>query len=701
MTPTPPTLPVEPARKTGIGVVSIIWIIPIFALIVALSVAWQSYNDRGSLIEISFADGAGISERETELRFRDVTVGMVEDVHFSESLDRVVASVRVDKNVASFIDVSASFWIVQPEISAAGITGLDTVLSGVYIEGSWDADIGAPATQFEGRDTVPLFRSGQSGLEIVLRTAPGGSMTDDAPITFRGIEVGRIGKASISELGDYAVAEAIIYDPHSRLISSATRFWDTTGFTFSVGPTGAELDFTSIATLLGGGVTFDTFVSGGTPANDGHIFDIYPGDTEARNSLFTEAEVETLQLQVVFNENISGLEVDSPVEINGLNIGRVQSVLGVIDESTYGDNRVRMNVILAIQPARLGMQREVTAEAALVFFADAVSTGLRAQLANDSLLTGGLKVDLVQTRDRNSGAMLYPGDAMIMDEDTLPQIPSIDSDLADATATVEGFITRVDNLPIEELLGAAIGFLESAEALVANEDLQQTPADLRALVGDISGIVGSDDAQLLLVNLNAGVTRFEALMADIQQAELMNSLNNALNNASAAADAVIVSVDGVPALLAQIQAVAAKAEAVPLDTLGEELTNLIAATSSILDQPAARELPQDLGDALAEINATLTELRNGGAVANFNATLGSARDAADAVAASTNELPALAARMRAVLDQAGQTIAGYNEGQTLTREAQSALRDISSAAEALESLARLLERNPDALIRGR
>ena len=154
-------------------------------------------------------------------------------------------------------------------------------------------------------------------------------------------------------------------------------------------------------------------------------------------------------------------------------------------------------------------------------------------------------------------------------------------------------------------------------------------------------------------------------------------------------------------MLDQIRAVAAKAEAVPLDTLSDELTNILTATTGILDQPSARALPQDLGDALAEINATLAELREGGAVANINATLGSARNAADAVAASTADLPALAARMRAVLDQANQTIAGYDEGEILTREVQSTLRDISGAAEALESLARLLERNPDALIRGR
>lgn len=694
MTEMPPPLPIETSRPKKVSRVSIVWIIPVIAFVIALSVAWQNYNDRGSLIEIRFPDGAGITERETELRFRNVTVGLVEDVQFTDDLSEVSAMVRVDKDIAEFIDSSATFWIVKPELSARGVSGLDTVLSGVYIEGSWDADLGTQLYQFEGLSDAPIFRPGQRGIEIVLRTTPGGTMTDDSPITFRGIEVGKIGKATISANGDYAVAEAIIYAPHDRLISTATRFWDTTGFSFSVGPGGAELDFTSIATLLGGGVSFDTFVSGGEPVQDGNAFDIHADESVARNSLFTEAEVETLQVRVVFDENISGLELNAPVEINGLKLGQVQSVLGVIDEDLYGDTRVRMNVVLAIQPSTLGMQREVTPEAALIFLEDAVANGLRAQLANASLLTGGLKVDLVQIRGDRS-------ETMLITDGSLPTIPSIESDLADAAGTVEGFITRINELPIEGLMTSAIRFLNSAENLVNNEDLQQTPADLRALVGNINGIVGSEDAQLLLVNLNASVTRFEAVLAEIQGEQVVASLNLALTAAATAADSATTSIEGLPALIDQIRAVAAKAEAVPLDMLSDDLSNLLGATAQILDQPTARALPQQLGAALEEINATLTELRDGGAVDNINATLGSARNAADAVAASTSDLPALAARMRVVLDQAAQTIAGYDQGQTLSREVQSTLRDISGAANALESLARLIERNPDALIRGR
>lgn len=694
MSETPPPVQVEKQSKPRLSRVSIVWIIPLLAIVIALAVAWQTYSERGPVIEIVFENGAGIAERETELRYRDVAVGIVEEVRFSKDLEAVVAAVRVDKDVADFIDVSASFWIVRPEVTARGVTGLDTVLSGVYIEGTWDSKPGTPQTRFDGLADAPLFRAGGGGLEIVLRTTPEGKMTDDSPITFRGIEVGRVGKASISPQGNYAVAEALIYEEHTRLISSASRFWETSGFTFSVGPQGAEIDFSSLATLVSGGLTFDTFVSGGDPVANGTVFEVYASEAEARNSLFQASEVETLEVRVVFDENVSGLAVDAPVEINGLKIGEVQNVLGVIDEEQFGDSRVRLSVVMAIQPARLGLQGDVTPESARAFLQERIENGLRARLTNASILTGGLKVDLTQvdeaepvTPDTSQGGLL--------------NIPTTESDIIDAAATVEGVVTRINNLPIEELLGSAIDFLDSAQALVANEDLQETPGEVRAILSEIRSIVASEEVKNIPVALNASATRLQSLLADIEESELADRLVAAVDAAAEAANGISTSVEGIPALVEQIQAVAAKAESLPVEELADQLTELAASAEAILDTDAARQLPADLGAALNEINATLAELREGGAVENLNATLGSARDAADAVATSAEDLPALVERLGNVLNQASVTIAGYNKGDTLSREAQAALRDISQAADALTSLARMLERNPSALIRGR
>ncbi len=694
MSDTPPPVKIVPAKTSGLSRFSFVWIIPILALAIALGVAWQAYNDRGPLVEIEFENGAGISKRETELRYRDITVGIVEDLEFAPDLSAVIASVRVDKTVAPYIDAASSFWIVRPELTTTGVSGLDTVLSGVYIEGSWDSDIGRAQSRFKGLEEAPLFVNGKDGLQIALRTTPGGNLTDNSPITFRGIEVGRVGKARISQEGTFAIAEAVIYEPHGALISPNTRFWDTSGFTFSVGPSGAEIDFSSVATLVGGGLTFDTFVSGGARVPDGTVFQVYADEAAARNSLFNASEVETLEMRVVFDENIAGLAVGAAVELSGLKIGEVESVTGVIDEEIFGDNRVRLNAVLAIQPARLGMQGEVSPEAALDFLSERVSQGLRARLASASLLTGGLKIELMQVDDA-------PLETVRTGNSNIPIIPATDSSISDAAASVEGVFNRINALPIEELLNSAIQFLDSAEAFVSNEDLRETPQDVRALLSDVRDIIASDDVQKIPATLNSAISRFEALLKQLEDQEVATRLVAAVDAAAEAAQGVTTSVEGVPALVSQIEAVAAKAESLPLEELTEQLATLTASANAVLDTDAARNLPADLGAALNEINKTLAELREGGAVTNINATLSSTRDAADAVAQSTQDLPKLVERIQGVLDQASATIAGYNKGETLGRDAQATLRDIAKAADAVASLARMLERNPSALIRGR
>ncbi|MEW9918026.1 MlaD family protein [Marimonas sp. MJW-29] len=689
-----PEVTVSPARKVFLSGASIVWIIPLLALVAALYVAWSSFNDRGPLIVIEFEQGAGIKSGETELRYRDITVGVVEKVGFTEGLEKVTASVRVDKDVAPFIDSSAVFWIVQPEVSAQGITGLSTVLSGVYIEGSWDDQPGPYMARFQGASQAPLIRPGQSGLELAFRTVANGQLTDNAPILYKGIEVGRMGRASIAPRGNFAIVEALIYEEHRHLINQSTRFWDVSGFSVNIGPAGAAIDFSSVATLVGGGVTFDTFVSGGGPVQDGMIFEVFPDKESARSSLFNASSVDPLEISVIFDDNISGLAVGAPVELAGLKIGEVSALNGIVDVDQFGDSRVRLNANLSIQPARLGLQGEVTAAAALSFLQSRVTEGLRARLASASLLTGGLKVEMVIVPEAPAAELASP-------DGGLPIMPTTANETSDAAATVEGVFTRINNLPIEELLNSAITFLDSAEAFISSEDLRNTPTDLRELLADLQGLVTSEDVQNIPVSLNATLARVEGLVAELEEQRVVAELSRALDSAAKAASAVETSVAGVPELVAQIEAVAAKADGLAVEELFAELTALTKSIDEIVGTEDAVALPRSLNRALDEVNFTLQELREGGAIDNVNRTLASARNAADSIAVSSQDLPQIVERLTQLFNQAGRTIEGYNRGEELTRSAQSALRDIQKAADALASLARTIERNPNSLLLGR
>ncbi|WP_412504792.1 intermembrane transport protein PqiB [Roseovarius sp. SYSU LYC5161] len=691
----PPEAPVEPARRGLLDRISIVWIVPAVALAVVLAIAAQTYLDRGPLVEISFENASGVKPGTTELRYRDVTVGLVEEVYFTDGLDRVLVSVRLEQEVAPYVDADAEFWVVRPQVTTQGVRGLNTVLSGVYIEGVWDNEAGGAVERFEGLPDAPLNRAGQDGLRLTLRASGKATVTENAPILYRGITVGRVGKPTISADGSTAEAEALIFAPHDRLINDATRFWDASGFSFSLGAGGAALDFSSVAALVSGGIAFDTMVSGGGPAQAGDNFTIFADEAAARASIFAGDDGETVTLTAVFEDNVAGLSVDSPVELNGIAIGRVSALSGIMDPESFGDSRVRLAATLAIRPRRLGLDGETGTQAALDFLRGRIAEGLRARLATDSILTGGLKVELVDVGNGEAPATMPgdgPGDLTV---------PTTQSDIADVSATAEGVFERINALPVEDVMARAITLMENANRLITDADTRAVPGSLNGLLADARGVIGAPEVQALPARLDAVVGEFEALGARFSRAQLVMRLEDVLDEAAQAARGVNTAVAGVPDLVERLDAVAAKAEAVEIEAAAEELSSLLDAARTLLSGEDTRALPGRLNSALTELAAILSQLREGNVVENARTTLESASDAADTFAAAGSDLPGLIAEAENVLAQARRTLEGYEAGGGLARDTRAALAEVQRAAKAVASLARAIERNPSSLLRGR
>ncbi|MFV0360776.1 intermembrane transport protein PqiB [Tropicimonas sp.] len=698
MTDDIPETPIEPARRSLKDRVSVVWLVPLGALLIALGIAWHSYQQRGALIEITFHNASGISAGQTQLRYREVTVGTVEQVTFSEDLSNVVVHVRVDKDIESFVDTDASFWVVRPEVSTRGVTGLDTVLSGVYIEGSWDGVPGELARHHTGLETAPIATLDQDGRAIVLRSPTGKGLNEGTPILFKGLEVGRIGAPRLGPDGITVEAPAFIYAPHDALMSTQSRFWNTSGVSFSLGAGGASVDFASLASLITGGVSFETVVSGGAPVENGDTFTVYDNQDAARTSLFEgESQGMRVELSVVFEENVTGLAVGAPVTLRGLEIGEVAAISGKVDPDMFGDDRVRLIVVLSIRldDLQLGDDTDTTDENAIMdFFEKAVAEGTRARLARGSILTGGLKIEIVEFRDA-------PPAVFQRDAKPFPILPSVPADLPPMSATAEGLLKRVNDLPVEELLKSAIDFMDNASRLVASDDIQRIPSDVSGLIDDVRGVVASEQVQALPEQLSTIVTEMQMVLADLRERDAIAALVEAVDEASQAADDVSLAVEGVPELIDDLRAIAAKAEAMDLETLMGRVTSLVASADALIDSDSTRALPASLSQALDELGATLSELRAGGTVENVNATLASTRDAADALATASADLPGLVNRTEAVLSEAEQALSTLSDAGALNRETQATMREVTRAAEAVRSLARMLERKPNALITGR
>ncbi|UWQ29035.1 MlaD family protein [Leisingera sp. M523] len=692
-TPEPAPMTLSAQRLSPWRNLSLVWLVPLAALAVSLGVAWKAYSDRGVLISITFDNASGIAANETTVRYRDVVIGQVEEVGFAEDLSKVSVWARIDKEIAPYLDQDAAFWVVRPEVSARGISGLSTVLSGVYIEGAWDQDQGSAEISFEGADRPPLVQPGRGGRRITLRTNDGRMISEGAPVLFRGIEVGRLERPRLTVSGNSIVVDAFIEAPHDRRINSATRFWDSSGFSVSIGASGLSLDVDSIASLVAGGIEFDTVFDGGRPVSSGAVFDIHPDEAAARRTAFARSLTGGVAVSVAFGESVAGLTSGAAVRLGGVKVGEVSSLNAAI-QSVSDEAEVRLVAKLLLEPSLMGLPPGAGETEVLDFLEQAAAGGLRARLAAAGLFSSELIVELV-TLEKAEPALFN------RDAEPFPELPSAPSDLPDFTATAEGALERISELPVEELMAQAIATLASIEALASADSTRQAPVAAVALLEDTRALVADPETRALPGELRAAVADLRTILSELQQGKAVAHLTAALEQGGRAASSLAAAADELPALVSDFRSLAAKANALEAEELIRSASQLMKSADNMIDSEGARSLPPTLTSALDELRLTLAELRSGGLVSNANATMASARGAADAVAAAAEGLPALSVRLERLAAQSEALITTYGARSTFNSETLDALREFKSAARSVSQLARKIERHPNSLLFGK
>ena len=115
-------------ESRGIQILTTIWLVPFLAMIIALWLAFQYYTKIGPTIEISFKSNAGLIANQSQIKLRDVTVGMVTKISLSDDGKGVVVQAQMNREVASYLNNKAKFWIVHPDVGSHGVSGLDSLL---------------------------------------------------------------------------------------------------------------------------------------------------------------------------------------------------------------------------------------------------------------------------------------------------------------------------------------------------------------------------------------------------------------------------------------------------------------------------------------------------------------------------------------------------------------------------------------------
>lgn len=483
--------PGQAVIKTRRLSVSLVWIVPIVAVLVGISLVVNSVMQEGPTITVTFDTGSGLTANKTDVKYRNVVIGHVTEVALSKDQKSVDATIKLAKEAESFTREDSQFWVVRPRIGAGGVSGIDTLLSGDYI----GADIGQANTRvkrFKGLENPPPITYGEPGKRFTLHSRDLGSLDIGSPIYFRRIPVGQVVAYALDADGKGVNIEVFVHAPNDAYVTENTRFWNASGIDIDVGANGFAVKTESLSSILVGGIAFRApdYSPNDQPAAEKKSFELFDDQQTALAPPNGKAQFLSLR----FDQALRGLRVDAPVEFQGVEIGKVVAINLDFDPEKRS---FPVDVGILIYPQRLGLahtkmlkalHHDPNDEAAGIrLMGSFIEHGLRAQARTGNLLTGQLYISLD----------FYPkAEKVAFDPTTRPvSIPTIPGSFEQLQEQLQAMVDKISKLPVERIAGNLDSNLVELRKVLAQFNTKTLPS-VETTLTDVSKTLQSASSTL-------------------------------------------------------------------------------------------------------------------------------------------------------------------------------------------------------------
>ncbi|MBS1212421.1 MAG: pqiB [Proteobacteria bacterium] len=478
--------------------ISLIWLIPLVALVIGLWLAYKTLSEEGPTVTIIFKDAGGLEAGKTKIKYKEVEVGTVETVVLSEDLSQVVVTAKLDKHVESQLGKDTKFWVVEPQLGLGGVSGLDTLIAGHYIAVEFSK--GKSTRKFIGLDRAPKISADTPGRHFMLMADYAGSLTDGTPVYFHDIQVGRVVDVKLADDRRSVLVDIFVNAPHDQLVHEGSRFWLTSGLEASMNSQGFTFKVGSLLSLLGGGISFytpDLDDPKSKSSEAGARFYLYKDYA----SIAEGTHFYRVPFMMHFDDSVRGLSTGAPVELKGIRVGEVTYIKFVFDPQTQ---KFRIPVFFDIDADRIfslpdfkKFQESHKAELAAgrrPVFENLVERGLRGRLKTGSLLTGQLYVDLDFYPDSPPKTLIYGGEQ--------PEIPTLPSLAEELQTTATEIMQKLKRIPFDKIGEELLGTSQGANRLLNSPDLKQAVQSLNLALLDVHQLAQTADREVVTLAAN-------------------------------------------------------------------------------------------------------------------------------------------------------------------------------------------------------
>lgn len=478
--------------------VSPIWIVPIVALLIGLWLIYDNYTKAGKQITLSMTNAEGIEAGKTKIKVHSVDIGQVEQVTLSEDLGHIEVIARITPKAEPMLVKDTQLWVVKPRIGLEGISGLNTVISGAYIElqpGKSEEE----TDQFNVLDQPPISLNGAKGVHVNLIGKVGNALRVGDPVTYQGLRVGRVVSAVFDPKQRQMKHELFIEHPYDVLVTENSRFWTTVGIDVKLDSEGFKANIPTVESLIAGGVSFGHADDRpmGKPVISETTFELYANEDAARQQIYDQF----IEYVLLVDDTVRGLSKGAPVEFRGLRIGTVISVPWKFNSpERKKDFRYAIPVLIHLEPGRLAENGKADLQEWKDKMHHMLQRGLHATLKSGNLITGSVFVDLNMDQHvhKTYRTQRFEG---------LPVMPTTATNLAQIEQKLSDLLDKLNRLNVEPVLSGLDKNLQQSE---------KTMQEIRALSQQVNQLLNQPDVQQMPSNINQTMQDMRATMQELR-----------------------------------------------------------------------------------------------------------------------------------------------------------------------------------------
>ncbi|CAA6800896.1 MAG: Paraquat-inducible protein B [uncultured Sulfurovum sp.] len=458
-----------------------IWIVPFIALIIAGWLAYQYFSELGSEIRIVFPENVGLKAGQSHIKYRNVPIGTIKKIELQEDGEGVTVVVRMDKGTDKYLNENTKFWIVKPEVGVTGVSGLETIISGTYID-MFSEDGEEFQNKFIGMSHA--FRQTNEGEYFSLSAPVGYNIRKGTPLYFKNLKVGHVEYINISL--DSTAIEFIVFIEkfYVPYVHTDSKFWVISAMNVDFSHGNLDVNMAPLSNLLHGGIAFS---SSGEDVNrrlpHAYMFHLHKNASVAESKQIGKGGKAMKRFSIEVEESIAKLKRDASVQYNGFDVGHVEDI-----ELSYNNKSHKMlgNITVNIDTSAFKDNSDKTKTGEENFYA-AVKEGLRVKIAETDPITGILFVDLVFEESNITKE--------IVASNGYPLLPISTSKSEDIMAKVEQILNKINTLPLDGVVTSVSKLLNNADILVVetnsmikgvNEPLTTVLSDLKTTIKNLN-----------------------------------------------------------------------------------------------------------------------------------------------------------------------------------------------------------------------